>query len=177
MPPEAFIHCQQPHISAEGKAPVRQEDDEDGYVVSPHCDQDFADLSPVPHCLGRASLIPTKGDPGLIPGEFKCLRRQGRFVVISSPRGPTPFDFHDLCNRPSYTIIGAHLASQPRCETPDNPWTSERESELFFRMIETGELDPGQLVTHRVSYRQAPETYEALLRDRSKAMGVLTSWT
>lgn len=117
------------------------------------------------------------GDPGLIPGEFKCLRKQGRFVVLSSPRGPTLFDFHDLCNRPSCTIIGAHLTSQPRYSTPDNPWTSEREGELFFHMVEAKELVPEQLVTHRVNYRRAPEMYQALLRDRSTAMGVLIDWT
>jgi len=117
------------------------------------------------------------GDPGLIPGEFKCLRRQGRFVLLSSPRGPTLFDFHDLCNKPSHTIIGAHLTSQLKRGTPDNPWTSKRESELFFHMVGAHELAPEQLVTHRVSYQQAPEMYRALLRDRSEAMGVLIGWT
>lgn len=117
------------------------------------------------------------GDPELIPGEFKCLRKQGRFVVLSSPRGPTLFDFHDLCNKPSHTIIGAHLTSQPEHGTPDNPWTSRRESELFFHMVGTHELSPEQLVTHRVSYRQASEMYRTLLRDRSLAMGVLMDWT
>ena len=35
-------------------------------------------------------------------------KKLGRFIVLSSPRGAVLFDFHDLCNRPSFTIISIH---------------------------------------------------------------------
>ncbi|HYA21623.1 MAG TPA: zinc-binding alcohol dehydrogenase, partial [Thermoproteota archaeon] len=41
-------------------------------------------------------VIEATGDQDLIPKEFGCLREQGTFVVLSSPRGKTAFDFHDL---------------------------------------------------------------------------------
>ena len=50
----------------------------------------------------------------LIPMEFEVLRDQGRFLVLSSPRDATLFDFHDLCNRRSLSIVGAHGFSHPR---------------------------------------------------------------
>jgi len=117
------------------------------------------------------------GAPDLIPREFALLKRQGRFVVLSSPRGPTSFDFHDLCNAPSFTIIGAHVVSHPEHETPDNPWTRKRHGELFFDLLSYGDIDVARLMTHRVPFTQGPEIYLSLLKDRSRAMGVILQWT
>ncbi|HYA21605.1 MAG TPA: hypothetical protein VEG31_00280, partial [Thermoproteota archaeon] len=83
---------------------------------------------------------------------------------------------HDLCNSPSYTIIGAHNRSHPSHPTPDNPWTGKRDAEFFFDLVKGGELDVGDLITHRVPYSQAPEIYRQLLKDRSGFMGVILTW-
>ncbi len=116
------------------------------------------------------------GNGDLIPTEFPALRRQGRFVVLSSPRSATTFDFHDLCNSPSHTIIGAHNSSHPPVETPDNPWTLARHCEQFFRMVGDGDFDVGRLISHRADVADAPELYDMLMADRTQAMGVILRW-
>lgn len=117
------------------------------------------------------------GNPDLIPKQFEVLRDQGRFVVLSSPTGKTSFDFHDLCNAPSYTIIGSHNFSHPKYATPDNPWTSLRDGELFFDYLAEGALQIERLISHRASYTAACDLYESLVQDRSTAMGVLLDWS
>lgn len=117
------------------------------------------------------------GVPDLIPSQFSALRPQGRFVVLSSPRGKTTFDFHDLCNSPSFTIIGAHNSSHPPEATPQSPWSQHRHAELFFDLIADGELDLRPLISHRAPYWDAPQLYDLLLRDRSTAMGIVLDWT
>lgn len=117
------------------------------------------------------------GKPELIPTELQILRRQGRFVVLSSPRGETRFDFHDLCNWPSFTIIGAHCSSHPQHETGDNPWTMLRHGELFLDLVASGDMDVGTLVSHRARYTDAPRLYQMLLQDRAQAMGVVLDWS
>ena len=116
------------------------------------------------------------GNQNLITEEFKCLREQGRFVLLSSPRGATPFDFHDLCNCPSFTIIGTHVRSHPRTGELDLPWTMKRNIELFFDLIADGEISIGSLITHRAPYTEAPRLYNMLLEDRSAALGVVLEW-
>jgi 2-desacetyl-2-hydroxyethyl bacteriochlorophyllide A dehydrogenase len=117
------------------------------------------------------------GNPGVIPQEFEILKRQGRLVVLSSPRGVTRnFDFHDLCNSPSYTIIGAHNSSHPQYETPYNQWTQKRHTELFFNLVADEELDVKSLISHRAPYTEAVRLYEMLLEDRTQAMGVVMEW-
>lgn len=112
----------------------------------------------------------------LIPGELQMLRTQGRCVILSSPRGKTTLDFHDLCNRPSLTLIGAHNFSHPPQATPNSPWSNLRHAELFFDLIAAGEMDMTPLVSERVTYHEAPRVYAQLLRDRRAAMGVVLSW-
>lgn len=116
------------------------------------------------------------GNPDIIPQEFQILRPGGRFVVLSSPRGKTLFDFHDLCNRPSYSIIGAHVTSHPQMEIIGNAWTKKRNAEIFFDLVAAEELNIESLISHRESYKKAPELYQMLLKDRSKAMGIVLEW-
>jgi threonine dehydrogenase-like Zn-dependent dehydrogenase len=116
------------------------------------------------------------GNPDVIPKELNVLRRQGRFVMLSSPRDNTVFDFHDLCNWPSFQIIGAHTSSHPPTSTPNNPWTKECHTQLFFDLIVKGEIDVGALISHRERYTAAPKLYNMLLEERSQAMGVVLNW-
>ena len=117
------------------------------------------------------------GAADLIPEQLRALRDQGRLVILGCPRGPTQFDFHDLCNSPSYTIIGAHNRSTPQYETPDNPWTWQRHAELFFELLADGEVSVEPLISHCEPYTNAPALYELLLADRSQAMGVILDWS
>jgi threonine dehydrogenase-like Zn-dependent dehydrogenase len=122
-------------------------------------------------------VIEVTGNPDVIPQEFKVLKRQGKIVILSSPRGTTAnFDFHDLCNSPSYTIIGAHNASHPPVETAYNQWTQKRHAELFFNFLKDGELDMKPLISHTGSYTEAVKFYQILLEDRTQAMGIVMQW-
>lgn len=116
------------------------------------------------------------GIPDAIPDEFDALGEYGRFVILSSPRGETRFNFNQRCSSPSHRIIGAHNNSHPSVATPDNPWTHQRHAELFFDLVRTGDLDVAPLISDRRSYTDAPDIYESLLSDRRQAMGIVFEW-
>ena len=116
------------------------------------------------------------GAPALLLQQVKLLRRQGRLVILSSPRGKVEFDFHDDCNWPSLNIIGAHNSSHPEHATLQNPWTLARHNELFFDLALAHELQVAPLISHRASFTEAPALYQMLLHDRSQAMGVILEW-
>jgi 2-desacetyl-2-hydroxyethyl bacteriochlorophyllide A dehydrogenase len=131
------------------------------------------------HTRGRMAdlAIELTGDPNVIPSEIATLHDEGRLVILSSPRGSgTVFNFHDLCNWPSHSIIGAHFRSHPERPTPANPWTHGRHSELFFDVVAEGRLDIASMITHRYPCREAPAAYEMLMEDRSAALGVVLEW-
>ena len=117
------------------------------------------------------------GNPTALPDEIQVLReREGRLVILSSPRGPTQFDFHDLCNKPSHTIIGAHNSSHPDVETPSNPWTLARDAELLLDLVAAGEVGLEELITDRLPYQRACEAYLQVLNDRTHGLGILFDW-
>jgi 2-desacetyl-2-hydroxyethyl bacteriochlorophyllide A dehydrogenase len=116
------------------------------------------------------------GNPEVIPDELRLLRTQGRFVILSSPTGYSQFDFHDLCNRESYTIIGAHYFSHPSVATPDNPWTAVRHSEIFMSYLASRRIAVNDLISHRFSYKNASAAYGLLDGQRDTAMGVILEW-
>ncbi len=148
-----------------------------GIVPVNPLEQDLAELVATMTRGRKADVVfEVTGNPDLIPGQVSALRRQGRFVILSSPKGPSLFDFHDLCNSPSFTIIGAHNGSHPKCEEGDNPWTMLRHAELFFDLLAQGALDMTPLISHRAPYTDAPMLYQMLVEDRSQAMGVLLRW-
>lgn len=116
------------------------------------------------------------GNPDAILDEVKVLRRQGRLVVLSSPCGKTLFDFHDWCNWTSISIIGAHVSSHPPHENPEDPWTRERNTELFFELVRKKEIVAAELVTHRFRADDAPSAYQLLMTERGKTGIVLLDW-
>jgi threonine dehydrogenase-like Zn-dependent dehydrogenase len=123
-------------------------------------------------------VIELTGAPDAIPGEFAVLRSQGRFLMLSSPRGTgTLFNFHDLCNAPSVEIIGAHADSSPPVSTPANPWTRARHSELYFALIAAGRLDVAPVMTRCVPYGEGPDVYRGFLERSSSDLGVVLDWS
>ncbi len=127
---------------------------------------------------GRALdvVVELTGNPQVIPQEPVLLRDQGRLLLLSSPRDATLFDFHDLCNRRSLTIVGAHGFSHPPVETPNTPWTGRRHGELFLAHIAAGHLSVRELVSHRFPYDRAADAYGLLAERREEVMGVVFEW-
>ena len=103
-------------------------------------------------------------------------RQQGRLVILSSPKKPVMFDFHDDCVWPSISIIGAHNFSHPDYPQVNYPWTKERHVEMFFDLVRLGKLDLADLVSRKVDFRRAAEAYNALELNRGGEMGIIIDW-
>lgn len=117
------------------------------------------------------------GRPDLIPGEFEALSpREGRFVLLSSPRGTTSIDFHDLCNAPSHTIIGAHNSSHPGRGCGENAWTSARHARLMLDLLGSGDLDLEPLITSRLAFSDAAQAYTRLSAAPPQDLGIILDW-
>ncbi len=122
-------------------------------------------------------VIEASGDPQAIAEALTLVRPQGRFVILSSPRGETRVDLHDWCVWPSITIIGAHMRSHPAVATPEQPWTLTRHVRLFLDLLAGGDLAVDDLISHVLPAERAPEAYALLAERRAPApMGVCLRW-
>ncbi|UCF98005.1 MAG: zinc-binding alcohol dehydrogenase [Spirochaetaceae bacterium] len=121
-------------------------------------------------------VVEASGVASLIPTELEVMKDQGRFVIVSSPREKIQFDFHDMCCWPSFTLIGAHSSSHPQTETLHTPWSKKRHGELLFSLLVAKQLDLKHMITHYVSYRDAPTMYHKLLSKSYDYLGILICW-
>ncbi len=121
-------------------------------------------------------VLELTGAGGLIADQIELLREQGTLGVVSGPRGQTHLDLLDSCVTPSVTIMGIHNMSHPKVATLANPWTKNRDVELYFDLAADGDIDVTPLITHREAFSAAPELYRMLAEDRTRALGVLLDW-
>jgi len=149
-----------------------------GATITIHPEEEDAEKRIMDLTEGRGGdvVFEVTGNPKVIPWELKLVKRQGRLILLSSPRGITELDFHDLVNWPSRIIIGTHTSSHPSHETPYNPWTWERNIQLFFELISAGLVNVKELITDRYKWTEAKEVYQRLLDplgERLKVLGVI----
>ncbi|MBL7697457.1 MAG: zinc-binding dehydrogenase [Chitinophagaceae bacterium] len=116
------------------------------------------------------------GSPQVIPTALEWVRRLGRFVMVSSPSGPTTVDFHDQVNAKGTVIIGAHNYTHASVPNEYNRWTRKVDTQYYLQLVEAGLFTAQKLITHRFSWDDAPKAYEQLLNDRSSTLGVILEW-
>ncbi len=126
---------------------------------------------------GADIAVEASGNAAIIPEEARVLRDHGRILLLSSPRESTAFDFHELCNRRSLSIVGAHGFSQPATGSADYPWTSQRNGELFLHWLAEGRLSASELITHRFPFESAAEAYRLLSESPQEVLGVIFEWS
>ncbi len=146
------------------------------YTINPEKESAEERVKELTEGRGGDVLFEVTGNPDVIPWELSLLRQQGRLILLSSPRGRTEIDFHDLIGRPSRVIIGAHTSSHPSHETPYNPWTRKRNIKLFFKLLSAGVINVKDLVTNRYKWTEAEKVYQMLLDplgERLKTIGVI----
>lgn len=131
-----------------------------------HADGNLADV-----------VVEVTGNADSLVDQLSALRRQGRFVILGCPQGPTTFDFHDNCNWPSYEIIGSHISSHPTVETPQMLWTQARHAQLFFDIAtEPAMADLDDLVTTERRYNEASKAFRDLYKRRTDDVSIVLQW-
>ncbi|RYJ19484.1 zinc-binding alcohol dehydrogenase [Halogeometricum borinquense] len=124
---------------------------------------------------GLDVVFEATGNGDAIEPQLHALREEGRLVIVGSPTEPTPLDLHAI-SRHSYDVVGAHVYHQPAEPGATNEWTVTRHAELFFNLVGDGVLNIEPLVSHLVSYEEAPSLYETLRTEKSRTMGMLLDW-
>ncbi len=128
-------------------------------------------------CAGGLDVvIEATGEPTVLAAAPRLLRPQGRLLLLSSPRGASTFDFHDLCNRPSLSIVGAHGFSHPPEGCGPDLWTSRRHGELFLDLLRAGQISTRELITDRFPAHEAARGYRRLLESSGDTLGVILEW-
>lgn len=121
-------------------------------------------------------VFETTAVPTLIENELQCLKKLGRLIITSSPKGKSQVDFQ-YCSEMGLTIIGAHNGAQhPSVATPFNPWTIKADKEYIVDLLSKKSVSFKNMNTHTAHYLKAPEMYQMLMKDRTQALSVILDW-
>jgi 2-desacetyl-2-hydroxyethyl bacteriochlorophyllide A dehydrogenase len=135
------------------------------------------DLLHITRNRGADVAFEVTGHPAVVAPLLKLLRREGRAIMLGSPRGPSLVDFHDEVHTLGLHIIGAHVSTHPSQETYLAPWTRDRHVQLFLDLLHARRFDVTSLITHRYPAPHAADAFHMLAKDRTQALAVLLDWT
>lgn len=114
--------------------------------------------------------------PTLVDQEIRCIAKRGKLIITSSLKGKALVDL-DYCNHMAISIIGAHnVSSHTPVATPADRWTRHNDDILFQNLLANGRLSVQEMITHTISWKDAPDMYRMLMEDRTRALAVNILW-
>lgn len=121
-------------------------------------------------------VFETTSVPSLVETELRCLQKLGKLIITSSPKNKSVIDL-EYCSRKGLSIIGAHnYAVHTPAATPYDPWTRYADVLYFLDLLSQKKLSLKNMITHKANYKEAPEMYRMLMKDRTQALAVLLYW-
>lgn len=133
-----------------------------GEFVSDHTDGELAD-----------AVYDVTGHPAVFAMALPLARRFG--TVMLQGDCPHPSKQHltfDVLTR-QLRVLGTHNEALPPKLAR---WTAEKQAALYLRYVERGQMQTGDLITHRHKPEEAPEVYARLDADRGNSAGVVFDW-
>jgi 2-desacetyl-2-hydroxyethyl bacteriochlorophyllide A dehydrogenase len=124
-----------------------------------------------------AIVVDAVGDSRVVLQASELVRRNGRVILLGTPRAPLPGDLTPLLNR--VHALGLQLTGALEWNIPllgKGRLSTERNANQILEMIRAGSIQVGPLISHVVKPGHLQEAYEGLLTDRDRYMGVLLDW-
>jgi 2-desacetyl-2-hydroxyethyl bacteriochlorophyllide A dehydrogenase len=126
---------------------------------------------------GASVVIEATGNPDAVTLAFSLARQFGRVVLLGSTRGETDHvNFYRDIHKKGITVIGAHANAVPSHNSTPGFWTMHDEQKTALRLMAAGRLNVEPFITHRFSWREAPQAYELLGSWEKEALGMTLNW-
>ena len=123
-------------------------------------------------------VIEATGFPDVILTAFDVAGWMARVVLLGSSRGTTPdVNFYRDVHKKGLVLYGAHASTIPQRDSSPGLWTWRANVETILRLMESGRLTVGELVTHRVPSEEAPAIYARIAEWDPDVLGVLLDWS
>lgn len=125
---------------------------------------------------GFDNVIEASGHPAAFKQALKVARILGKIAIPSAPHHPVEVKLYEDIMVKSLRIHGAHGSSQPGKPTHLDRWYEPRQKELFFQLVAEKRIEVASIISHRVSWKEAPAVYRGLLEKPGDYLGVVFEW-
>ena len=118
------------------------------------------------HCAQAASILQSA---------MECAADRGTVVLTGSPPGTATIRLKEELLRKELKLTGTYESGMVHPHVYWR-WTRQRNRRAFLRLLASGQLQLGHLLTHVVPAAEAPATYDMILRGSSGWLGVVFKW-
>jgi len=122
-------------------------------------------------------IIEATGSPEAVPTALKLAGKYGRVILLGSTRGESTVNFYRDVHRKGVTMIGAHDSMIPKYESRHGWWTGRDDGTLVLKLMNKGLLQVKDLISLKMSYKEAPGAYKKIIESKETALGVILDWT
>ena len=146
------------------------------YTFNPSRSNLIEEVMDVTEGKGADVVIEATGNPKAIPTALELAGRYGRVILLGSPRGVSEVNFYSEVHRKGVIIIGAHENTRPRYESTHGWWTQKDDSLLVLKLLSRGLLKVKDLITAKMSYKEAAKAYNRLINSKENTLGIILEW-
>ena len=146
------------------------------YVFNPRKVDLTEEVMDVTDGKGADVVIEATGNPEAIPTTLKLAGRCGRVILLGSTRGISEVNFYSEVHKKGVIIIGAHESVRPRYESTHGWWTQRDDSLLVLRLLSRGLLRVKELISAKMSYKEAAKAYSRLMNSKEDTLGIILEW-
>ncbi|WP_343247309.1 zinc-binding alcohol dehydrogenase [Diplocloster hominis] len=126
---------------------------------------------------GAEVVIENTGVPAVMAQACRIAADYGRVCILGCPRGSTSFDFYQLVQKKSITVLGAHAVdSIPTVQSYPRHWTFSDDAACFLKFLKKGALTVGPLIGEEVSKENAISAYKGLMNQEREVLGMIIHW-
>lgn len=112
---------------------------------------------------------------GILQSAMECAADRGTVVLTGSPPGTATIRLKEELLRKELKLTGTYESgmTQPHVYWR---WTRQRNRRAFLRLLASGQLQLGHLLTHVVPAADAPAIYDMVLRGSTGWLGIAFKW-
>lgn len=118
------------------------------------------------HCAQAADILQVA---------MECAADRGAVVLTGSPPGTATIRLKEELLRKELRLTGTYESGMNESHVYWR-WTRQRNRRTCLRLMASGQLQLGHLLTHVVPAEQAPAIYDLVLRSASGWLGVVFKW-
>lgn len=125
---------------------------------------------------GFDHIIEASGHPSAFLKACEIGRIRAKIAVLSSPHKHFEIRLYDHIHSKGLQVLGAHGFVLPFTPEVNDNWTDARQRRFFMQLMSEKRMDVTPLITHKVSFTQAPAMYKGLLSNPGDYLAVLFDW-
>lgn len=137
------------------------------YAFNPY-DKDFAERVKEVTNGGANVGIEVTGIGAGLDGILDCMALKGRVALLGCTRSSDfTIDYYHKVHGPGITLIGAHTAARPECESYGGWWTQEDDISALKKLTEKGRLKLSDIIDETHCPIEAEKVYTRLITEKT----------